>query len=195
MALGFTVTNITDKKIRADRNMAKTSTPRVRVQQFGDGYEQRAVEGINNINESYTVMFQNRERAEADDIIAFFDTQAGVTAFGFTIPDTNSTTTTTATVNGAVSSSTSVTISAANLNISQGATVSGSGVSGSPTVSLISGTSLTLSSAQSISDTTTLTFTNANEREIKVICNDWNIAYISGDFYTVTANFRRVYEP
>lgn len=65
---------------------------------------------------------------------------------------------TTATVNGATSSSTSATLSAANANIKVGQLVTGAGISGSVTVVAISGTTLTLSSAQSLTDSGTLTF-------------------------------------
>ena len=65
---------------------------------------------------------------------------------------------TTSNVNGAVSSSTSVTLAAANEKIKVGMLVTGAGVSGTVTVANISGTALTLSSAQSISDGVTLTF-------------------------------------
>lgn len=65
---------------------------------------------------------------------------------------------TTATVNGATSSSTSATLSAANANIKVGQLVTGAGISGSVTVAAISGTTLTLSSAQSLTDSGTLTF-------------------------------------
>lgn len=65
---------------------------------------------------------------------------------------------TTATVNGATSSSTSVALAAANAGIKTGQLVTGGGISGSVTVTAISGTSLTISSAQSLSDSGTLTF-------------------------------------
>ena len=65
---------------------------------------------------------------------------------------------TTATVNGATSSATAATLSAANANIKVGQLVTGAGISGSVTVAAISGTTLTLSSAQSLSDGGTLTF-------------------------------------
>tara|TARA_B100000963_G_C22621473_1_gene670169 strand:- start:901 stop:2487 length:1587 start_codon:yes stop_codon:yes gene_type:complete len=65
---------------------------------------------------------------------------------------------TTATVNGATSSSTSATLAAANANIKVGQLVTGGGISGSVTVANISGTTLTLSSAQSLTDGGTLTF-------------------------------------
>ena len=67
---------------------------------------------------------------------------------------------TTATVNGAVSSSTVVQVddAATNTLIDVGQTVSGTGISGSPTVVSRSGNLITLSTAQTISDGVTLTF-------------------------------------
>ena len=108
MAIGFTVPNIPTRKVLPDKTLSRQAAPRVRVAQFGEGYQQRAIDGINNIVDSYTLTFTNRDKTEADDILAFFDTKAAVTAFDFTIPDTNSTTTATGTVNGAINSTKAV---------------------------------------------------------------------------------------
>ena len=70
----------------------------------------------------------------------------------------NSTTQTQGTVSGAVSASTSVTLTEANSSITSGMTVTGSGIVGNVSVAAITGTSLTLSSEQTIADATTLTF-------------------------------------
>ena len=59
---------------------------------FGDGYEQRAVDGINNLNETYNLTFKTRLKAEIDDIVAFLDSKQNVTKFTLTLPDTNNTT-------------------------------------------------------------------------------------------------------
>ena len=90
MAIGFNTTaSHGNRDIVPDRSLARTSKPRVLRVQFGDGYEQRVAEGINNINESYAVTLNNRPKAEIDDVVAFLDSLNGVTAFNFTIPDTN----------------------------------------------------------------------------------------------------------
>lgn len=75
-------------------------------------------------------------------------------------PESTFTKTTTGVVNGATSSSTSVSINTANASIAVGMTVTGSGISGSVTVTALSSNALTvtLSSAQSIADGVTLTF-------------------------------------
>jgi len=70
-------------------NAVKSSQPAIKTTKFGDGYEQRAVNGINNLAEDYRLTFRNRTKEEIDDIIAFLDNKAGVTSFNFTIPDSN----------------------------------------------------------------------------------------------------------
>ena len=124
MAIGFT--DLTSTNRIPDKSLSRTVKPRVQKAKFGDGYEQRLSTGINPLEESYSVSFVNRARAEADDIVAFFENKKGVTNFSFTIPDTNS---------------------------------------------------------------------GGNERIIKVVCEDWDLTYENAEASSVTATFRRVYEP
>ena len=67
----------------------KRSQSNLRVTQFGDGYQQRLAKGINNLQQTYGVSFDNRTKEEIDDITAFFTNKGGVTKFDFTIPDSN----------------------------------------------------------------------------------------------------------
>ena len=90
MTIGFIYTGST--YATPDKQLTKTSTPRVLTAKFGDGYEQRAVDGINNLEESYALTFKTREKTEIDDIVAFLDSKQNVTKFTFTLPDTNNTT-------------------------------------------------------------------------------------------------------
>ena len=62
--------------------------------------------------------------------------------------------------NGAVNSSANVTLDAANSLILVGQTVSGTGISGTPTVVSINGTSLVLSTAQTLGNNVDLSFSN-----------------------------------
>ena len=90
MALGFTTTaTYGNRQIRPDKTMTRTSTPTVRKISFGDGYEQRVASGINNLKQSFTVSFNNREKEEIDEITAYLDSLNGVSKFSFTIPDSN----------------------------------------------------------------------------------------------------------
>jgi phage-related protein len=86
MALGFTVgaTNISP-----DKQLTRSTSPKVKLATFGDGYEQRLRDGINGLSESYNLSFNNRTKNDIDDIVAFFDTKHGVVPFNFTIPDSN----------------------------------------------------------------------------------------------------------
>ena len=87
MAIGFTDLGAVQRI--PDKTLTRNNKPRVIKNQFGDGYEQRVQEGINNITQSFSVAFNNRPKAEIDDIMAFLDNKAGTTAFDFTYPDTN----------------------------------------------------------------------------------------------------------
>ena len=87
MAIGFTDLGAVQRI--PDKTLTRNNKPRVIKIQFGDGYEQRVQEGINNITQNFSVSFNNRPKAEIDDIMAFLDNKAGTTAFDFTYPDTN----------------------------------------------------------------------------------------------------------
>lgn len=88
MAIGFLLLDGVTVA-RPDKNLNRTSSPRVLKATFGDGYEQRIADGINNIQEEYSIAFNNRTKEEIDDITAFFASKNGVTSFDFTIPDSN----------------------------------------------------------------------------------------------------------
>ena len=88
MAVGFNVGGSLGV-VKPDKSMVRSSTPRVFTTDFGDGYEQRLANGINNLVETYTITFNNRTKEDIDDITAFFATKGGVTAFNYIIPDSN----------------------------------------------------------------------------------------------------------
>ena len=87
MAIGFTDLGAVQRI--PDKALTRNNKPRIIKIQFGDGYEQRIQEGINNINQEFAVSFTNRPKEEIDDIMAFLDNKEGTTAFDFTYPDTN----------------------------------------------------------------------------------------------------------
>lgn len=53
---------------------------------FGDGYEQRAENGINSLPEIWDLAFNNRDLADANAIDTFFKDRKGVTYFEWTTP-------------------------------------------------------------------------------------------------------------
>ena len=87
MAIGFT--DLTSTVRKPDKGMTRTGKPVVHLAKFGDGYEQRLVNGLNALTETFSISFNNRTKEEIDDIVAFFENKAGVTAFNYTIPDSN----------------------------------------------------------------------------------------------------------
>ena len=92
MALGFTTSApYGDRQISSDRGIQRQSTPRVLVARFGDGYEQRIADGINSVDEVFSVTFNNRSAAEVDDITGYFASLKGATSFTYTIPDSTQT--------------------------------------------------------------------------------------------------------
>ncbi len=127
MPLGFETTGFGGHQVTPDRGLSKNTKPRVLKVQFGDGYEQRIAEGINSLDETYAVSYSNRPKEEVDDIMAFLDNKKGVTAFTYTIPDSNN--------------------------------------------------------------------TPGLETSIKVVCDAYSATYVSDATYSLSATFRRVYEP
>lgn len=74
-----------------DRGYTKTTKPRILLNQFGDGYAQRTRDGINTIQSEWTLTFTSRSIAEANAIIAFFETTYGVTPIDWTPPQESTT--------------------------------------------------------------------------------------------------------
>lgn len=71
------------------RGIQSSSKPRVTIAQFGDGYSQRKLDGINAVVKEWNLNFINKENAEAEAILAFFETKAGAEAFLWTPPYTS----------------------------------------------------------------------------------------------------------
>jgi len=65
---------------------SESSRPRVRRFQAGDGYEQRVRFGLHTDPKEWSLQFNNRSDTERDNILTFFETQAGVTSFDWTPP-------------------------------------------------------------------------------------------------------------
>jgi phage-related protein len=67
---------------------SKTSQPAVRRVQFGDGYSQRLVFGLNQDPKEWTLEF-NVTEDDADVIEAFLEARGGAESFDWTPPDSN----------------------------------------------------------------------------------------------------------
>lgn len=66
-------------------NFSGDTTLRTRTAQFGDGYAQKAADGINNRSTSYSLQFISDADTVAA-ILAFLDAHAGATSFLWTPP-------------------------------------------------------------------------------------------------------------
>tara|TARA_B100000902_G_scaffold394606_1_gene451277 strand:+ start:256 stop:600 length:345 start_codon:yes stop_codon:yes gene_type:complete len=71
---------------------SKSSQPKVRKVQFGDGYEQRFSLGINQNPKIWSLTFENISEADSDTIEAFLDARAADNeSFSWSPPDETST--------------------------------------------------------------------------------------------------------
>lgn len=71
----------------ADRGLSRKSKHNVLTAKFGDGYEQRVLDGINTKQDMFNISFNNRQAEDINLIAGFLDNKAG-TNFDFVITDT-----------------------------------------------------------------------------------------------------------
>lgn len=69
-----------------DADATTTREPRIREAKFGDGYSQRAQDGLNADMARWSVRFSGRSQSEGEAIDEFLAEQGGVTAFDWTPP-------------------------------------------------------------------------------------------------------------
>ena len=74
--------------VSVDYGVRKASKPKNRKIVFGDGYEMRFAEGLNNNPKVYNVTFGNISQTQSDTIEDFLDARAAdADAFGWTPPE------------------------------------------------------------------------------------------------------------
>jgi len=71
---------------RPSYRMAVDNEPRIKKIQFGDGYNQRLSDGINNILPSINLTFENRDLDEITAILHFLESRAGSESFVYLPP-------------------------------------------------------------------------------------------------------------
>ncbi len=67
----------------------KSQSARVLRAEFGDGYNQRATDGINNVRGEFNNIWRGIPNADADIIINFLIDHAGANSFTWTDPTTS----------------------------------------------------------------------------------------------------------
>ena len=70
-----------------DYNLQTTTAPKIQSVQFGDGYEQRLTDGINNDLLKLTISFNGRNEKEATAISHFLSARKGKDPFYFRVPE------------------------------------------------------------------------------------------------------------
>ena len=75
--------------VQPDKGLTRQTGMKVLKSQFGDGYELRLADGINTKEQTLSVSFTTRPKAEIDDLVKFFEDLGGVTKFRFDLEDSN----------------------------------------------------------------------------------------------------------
>jgi phage-related protein len=84
MPLGFNIRTFADPRyICPDRKLSKTVTSNLYDSKFGDGYRLKVKDGINSIDEVYSLSFLNRSYEEIHAIKRFFELRKGLDKFEF----------------------------------------------------------------------------------------------------------------
>lgn len=184
----------------------KTSKVTVDTAQFGDGYTQRTVSGINTTGNDFQISFRNQDIPRATKIIQFLET-AGTKDFG---------TGASASVSIFDTAVTEVPVlsSGSNYYIAPTVTISGDGVGAQAIANIWEGqvTSISVTSGGSGYTTATATITTAPGSKTragvdyflwtppdavetyKVVCGEWDEEYASSISRTINAKFVRVYD-
>lgn len=71
-----------------DVGLNASTKHRILESNFGDGYKQRAGDGINTKEKKYNLTWNNMKNDDVNAIITFLDAQAGYIAFNYTLPGT-----------------------------------------------------------------------------------------------------------
>ena len=67
-------------------NISTSHQPRIKAIQYGEGYEQRLKDGINNNKLEFSLSFEQRNEAEATAILHFLNAREGYESFYFKAP-------------------------------------------------------------------------------------------------------------
>ena len=175
-----------DVNINPDKGMSAKQKPRTLVAKYGDGYEQRVSAGIHVEEEEWDLRWTNRSTADGNKIIKFFEDLQGKTAFDwYPVGYEISSTTTSDATDKLIDSTQYFT------NRYLNATVSNTTDSTTATVTAIdSATQLTIDSNIMASGESYTIYPKK-----KYICQEWNATYPQNGIQTISAKFRRVFEP
>lgn len=75
-----------DPPVTPSFGLSESTTTRVLRADFGDGYSQRTVDGLNSSKRSVPLTFDTLSAAEAAEIVDFFKARNGSESFYYTMP-------------------------------------------------------------------------------------------------------------
>ena len=175
----------TEVNINPDRGQKLDSKPKILQASYGDGYEQRVGQGVNNILETWDLRWKNRTLVEANKIVKFFEDQGGVTAFDwYPTGDDIASTTTSAATKKLVDTTQYFTSKYLNT------TVTDSGGTTAVVTAVDSGTQLSLATDIMSSGETYTIYPYK-----KYVAEKWSTQNEVTGVVSVTATFRQVMEP
>ncbi len=178
-----------------DRGLPKKTIPSVIRFKFGDGYEQRLADGINPLQQTFSVTLRTRTSAEIDNFETFLEGTGGVTAVAFNPPDlgellaTTSFSGTAITVGSGFNASVNTPVVPDRLVVSGTVNNDGShivdstGTNNDTTLTVID----SLVTESSVANVTVAA-------GYAVIAIDWNKIYDYDNFYSLNVTLKRVYE-
>ena len=184
--------------INPDYGMRKTSSPKVRVTQLGDGYEFRALYGLplSQDPKVYDLKFQNITEDESDVIEGFLRSRvADQASFTFTPPGEGFTKT--GTYSQISSSTVTISIDSHGVAIGDVLTIdytSGSATDGTFVVATVtSDDAFTVKAASSGSNSGNVSITLSGAG--KYVCDSWTKTIPYNNRATINCTFREVFEP
>ena len=176
----------TTVNIVPDRNLRHTTKSRILKANYGDGYEQRTADGINNIGEEWDLQWTNRTLLESNKILRFLELRQGSEAFDWYPPGYE------------ISSTTDGSNTSQLIDSTQYFTNRYIGATVTNTTDSTSATILTIDAAYTLGLSSDI-FTTGESYTIyptwKYVCEEWNATMPQDGIQTVSAKFRRVFEP
>jgi phage-related protein len=71
---------------KSSYNLNVNNKPRLKINQFGNGYQQRVNDGLNNSLIEFRIIFENRNETETVSILHFFSERNGQESFVYNLP-------------------------------------------------------------------------------------------------------------
>lgn len=179
----------------------------VNTAQFGDGYSQRTVSGLNSNQQDYQITYRNQDLVTSQKIIDFLET-AGTKDFGTGA-------TATATINSGAITAYTVTSQGSNYYITPTVEIVGDGSGASATAVINTAGKVTsivpVSNGSGYTTATVNIIAAPGDRSragvdyflwtppdeataVKVICSEWDTEYSSSISRSINAKFVRVYD-